>query len=228
MKFPTIWENLNDGLVITEFYRMSLSKNNKNVLAGGSQDNSCYYYNSGNWLNYIRNYDGMETMIDNDNPDIFYGVWQNGGLCKTTDGGKTIKTRLAGSINERGNWITPIGMDPANSEHIFIGFKNLWESFDGGGTWSKLINFDSSAFKSLNNRAISIIKTSYSGGNHFCTYRDASWWVDTAKVWHRVPGELWITSNSGHTWQNPFLNCLSIHSIFQVLNMTVKIPSGCG
>lgn len=199
-KFPTLWENLNDGLAITEFYRMSLSKNNNYVLAGGSQDNSCYYYNTGNWLNYIPNYDGMETMIHHDNPDIFYGVWQNGGLCKTEDGGKTIRTRLSQSINERGNWITPTAMNPEDANHIYMGYRNLWQSLDGGENWSKALDFDLIDSTSKNRNSLSIVKQSYSSSKHLSVYKNATYFQDTSKAWIRVPGELWITNDGGISW----------------------------
>lgn len=203
VKFPTVWENLSDGLAITEFYRMSLSKNQKNVLAGGSQDNSCFYYNSGDWLNYIPNYDGMETMIDHDNPDIFYGVWQNGGLCKTIDGGKTIIKRLADTISnkERGNWITPTAMDPFNSERIYIGFRNLWRSNNGGFQWEKVINLDTMSADLQNNNSLSIVKISPVDGDYISIFKEASWKLDENQTWVRLPGELWITEDDCLTWR---------------------------
>ncbi len=200
-KFPTIWENLSSGLAITEFYRMSMSKNNDNVLAGGSQDNSCYYYNSGDWLNYIPNYDGMETMIDNNNTDIFYGVWQNGGLCKTTDGGKTIKTRLSNSITEKGNWITPASMDPVNGNIIYMGYRNLWKSTDGGETWNIVLNLDAIDTTSKNRSSLTIVKNFPNNSTHILCYKASSYYQDTAKVWIRVPGELWITQDGGSNWK---------------------------
>ncbi|MCX6154822.1 MAG: T9SS type A sorting domain-containing protein [Candidatus Kapabacteria bacterium] len=200
-KFPTVWENLSDGLAITEFYRMSLSKNNKNVLAAGAQDNSCYYYNNGNWLNYIPNYDGMETMIDNDNPDIFYGVWQNGGLCKTSDGGKTLLSKLSYSIQEKGNWITPTVMDPINSNVIYMGFRNLWRSRDGGLKWEIAFNFDSIPVKQLNTNSLSIVKMSPANSKYISIAKDAGWYQDTAKNWKQCPSEMWTSEDAGMTWR---------------------------
>lgn len=206
VKFQTKWENLSNGLAITEFYRLTISKNDKYVIAGGSQDNSCYYYNNGKWLNYIPNYDGMETMIDHDNPDIFYGIWQNGGLCKTIDGGKTVRTRLNASIPEYGRWVTPATMNSTNSNHIYMGFANLWESFDGGDTWRKLIDFAELAPNSLNTSTLSIISQHPYSGNDMCVYRPSSYYQDTNKVWVRVPGELWITKNGGKSWNKSTTN----------------------
>ncbi len=203
VKFPTVWENLNDGLAITEFYKMSLCRNKKNVLAGGSQDNSCFYYNDGSWLNYIPNYDGMETMIDNDNPDVFYGVWQNGGLCKTTDGGKTIIKWLSDTIaqSENGNWVTPVGMDPVKSEVIYIGFRNLWRSTNGGFQWEKVLDFNSLMDTVKNTRSLNIIKVAPADGNRIAVFKEAGSYRDTAKVWRRADGELWITADGCKTWK---------------------------
>lgn len=201
VKFQTKWENLNNGLAITEFYRLTLRKNDNYVLAGGSQDNSCYYFNNGKWLNYIPNYDGMETMIDHNDPNIFYGVWQNGGLCKTTDGGKTIRTRLNAQIPEHGRWITPVAMDPENSNHIYMGFRNLWESFDGGETWQKAIDFAELAPNSMNTSTLSITQFHRDNGKFMSVYRPSSYYQDSTKTWIRVPGELWITSDGGKSWK---------------------------
>lgn len=218
VKFQTKWENISNGLAITEFYRVTISKNEKYVMAGGSQDNSCFYYNNGRWLNYIPNYDGMETMIDHENPDVFYGVWQNGGLCKTTDGGKTIRTRLNASIPEYGRWITPVAMDPQNSNHLLMGFRNLWESTDGGETWQKLLDFSQVAPNSMNTSTLSITQYHQEKNNFLVVYRPSSYYQDTtSKSWVRAPGELWITTNGGKDWQlskaNLPLDSLDIVSI---------------
>ncbi len=204
VKFPTVWENLSDGLVITEFYGMSLCKNTPNILAAGSQDNSCYYFKTGDWLNYIPNYDGMETMIDNDNPDIFYGVWQFGGLCKTIDGGKTMSYRLSDTIakQESGNWVTPIAMDPVDPNVIYIGYKNLWRSNNGGQLWEKVMNFDTLAPKpKINSASLSIIKNSPTDSKYLSIYKEESWYQDTAQVWRRSSGELWLTEDGCKTWK---------------------------
>ena len=58
------------GMAITEFYRLGLSRDVAYNVSGGSQDNSCFYHNSEDWLNYVTNYDGMETMIHHSNPDV--------------------------------------------------------------------------------------------------------------------------------------------------------------
>lgn len=203
VQFPTIWENLSDGLAITEFYRMSLAGDITDLLAGGSQDNSCFIFNDGSWLNYIPNYDGMETMINYHNPDIFYGVWQFGGLCKTTDGGRTIRTRMNDTITalENGAWVTPTTMDPFNPYKIYMGFRNLWRSDNGGEDWITVLDFDSVDPDRLNKNTLHIVKISPVDSNSIAIFKEAAWYRDTTNVWQRTNGELWLTQDGGNTWQ---------------------------
>ncbi len=149
LKFPTVWENISPGLNITEFYRLNISKNNPGYVSGGAQDNSCYFNPNSTWINYMANWDGMETMINYDNPDIIYGIWQNGGLCRSDDGGRTVIKGVADTIRnlgERGLWITPSAMDPTNPAHIYIGYRNVWKSSNHGNNWTKILDFDSKLF----------------------------------------------------------------------------------
>ncbi len=195
LKFPTVWENLSNGLNITEFYRMNVSRKLAGVVTGGTQDNSCFYNDGKEWINYIANWDGMETMIDYDNPEIIYGVWQNGGLCRSDDGGKTIITRLADTIRnvagESGLWVTPCAMDPVYPSQIYIGFRNLWKSYDYGKQWTKILDYDSKLFDTINKNPISIVRTSYAQSGYVAIYKNLG---------NKIPGELWLTKNSGKTW----------------------------
>lgn len=204
-KFPTVWENLTSGLSITEFYRLALSKNHAGYVAGGSQDNSCFYNNSKDWVNYIANWDGMEAMIDYKDPQIIYGVWQGGGLCKSIDGGKKITIRLTDTIKntlgENGNWVTPVAMDPVNPEIIYIGFRNLWRSTNGGYLWEKAFNLDSIATDSSNRSSLTIIKTSFDNSNYMSIYKESAWYYNqTMGAYLLNPGEFWITTDGGKSW----------------------------
>lgn len=202
-KFPTVWENLSDGLAITEFYRLSVARNEPGKITGGSQDNSCYYFRDGSWINYIANWDGMETMIDHNNTDIIYGVWQNGGLCKSYDGGKTIITGLAdslrGTLGERALWITPVSMDPLIPETIYIGFKNLWKSTNGGFGWEKAYNYDT-LDKDIPYQPISIIRNSKSNSDYMCFYKSKyTQWINQDSI-IVYPSQFRLTSDGGDSW----------------------------
>ncbi|MFC2129916.1 T9SS type A sorting domain-containing protein [Bacteroidota bacterium] len=203
-KFPTEWEDLSSGLAITEFYRIGLSKNNPGYVTGGSQDNSCFYNNSETWIQYIPNWDGMETLIDHNNPEIIYGVWQNGGLCKSIDGGKTVDMRLADTIKnsgENGVWVTPTLMDPVDANTIYMGFRNFWRSEDGGYNWEKVFDLDSMNKESLNTNSIWLARNSYSDPDYLCLHKTTRWYNDKENdTSYILPGELWITKDDCDTW----------------------------
>lgn len=218
LKFPTEWENLSNGLNITEFYRLNVSRKSSGVVTGGSQDNSCFYNDGKEWINYIANWDGMETMIDHDNPEIIYGIWQGGGLCRSDDGGKTVITGLADTLKsvlgEYGLWVTPCAMDPVYPSHIYIGFRNLWKSTNYGNKWTKILDFDSKQFDTINKNPISIVRTSYTQSGYVAIYKNLG---------YNIPGELWLTQNSGETWfrakNNLPLDSMNISSIeFDYMN----------
>ncbi|MCX6146233.1 MAG: T9SS type A sorting domain-containing protein [Candidatus Kapabacteria bacterium] len=201
-EFPTKWENVSDGLATTQFYKVALSKNNPGYVTGGAQDNSCYYFNTSDWVNYITNWDGMATLIDHNDPKVIYGVWQNGGLCRSDDGGQIMQNNLTDTLNnklgENGEWVTPLDMDPNDSKTIYFGLRNLWKTNNKGKTWTKALNFDTT-----NRNNIHLVKASYSDSKYVSIYKAGQWVQDTAKNWYQKPNELWcLNNNEGNYWQN--------------------------
>lgn len=192
----TDWENISESLAITELYRISLSRDVEGFISGGSQDNSSFYWNNTEWINYVTNYDGMETMIHHTNPEVLYGASQFGRLCRSTDGCKTQECWLTDTISNsegNGSWITPFVMDPVNPDIIYAGFKNVWKSTNRGNNWTNILDFKSGLSgltSNINYMAISrtnpeIIAVSKPNGNR---------WRDS------LPHELWITKNGGSNW----------------------------
>nr|NQU93948.1 T9SS type A sorting domain-containing protein [Bacteroidota bacterium] len=144
-QFETQWENLSSGLMITEFYRLGLSYNNPGYLIAGSQDNCVFKKDpADDWINLTQG-DGMEGMIDANNPEILYASNQFGVLYKSYNGGQnmtpnpiTINILLQEGL---GVWVTPFQMDQQQPEIVFAGFWNVWRSAAGGSGWYKISNF---------------------------------------------------------------------------------------
>ncbi len=142
-ELPTVWQNLSNGIHITEYYRLGLSKSEVDMVSGGSQDNGTYLLRNGLWLNIFGG-DGMETIIHPENPDIIYVTTQNGSLHKTIDGGTTFSSGLEAEIDgsgENSEWVTPFVMDPVDYETIYAGYQNIWKSTNGGSNWEKISNW---------------------------------------------------------------------------------------
>lgn len=119
--------DLTEGMQIGQFYKIAVSKQSSTKMVGGLQDNGGYAYNNNIWQNYY-GADGMDTAIDPNNPNLYYGFIQNGGaLYISNDGGAS----LSGSIGspESGNWVTPLA---ANKDgEIYAGYSSLYKLCGG-------------------------------------------------------------------------------------------------
>ncbi len=237
--FPTQWENLTSGLVITEFYRMGLCKNNAGYAVGGAQDNACFYMKNSEWINYVPNYDGMESLIDNNDPNIIYGVWQNGGLCKSTDGGKTVQTKLTKNVidnyNEYGQWITPLVMDPNDGNTLYMGYTNIYRSTDAGINWEMVYDRTVNPSEPINASAFELLKMSYTSSDKIAAYKATTYYLsDDYQTFYVVPGELWLTDDKGANWRKvtsqPAFDTMDINWIeydrFNPDKMWVVVNSG--
>ena len=70
------FSDMTADMAIGQFYRVSVSKQNANKFAGGTQDNGGFaYFNQ--WNNYHGG-DGMESVIDPNNDNLYYGFMQLG------------------------------------------------------------------------------------------------------------------------------------------------------
>lgn len=138
--WPTVWEDLSDGMQITSFYRLSVSQLVNGAVLAGAQDNSTYYYNGNYWSNVIGG-DGMECSFSPSDADMFIGSWQYGGLALTTDGGQSFDYSVADQLNssEAGEWTTPFFY--SEDGYLYAAFGNLYRSSNNGASWQPLSNF---------------------------------------------------------------------------------------
>ena len=122
--------DLTQNLSISQFYKVSVSKQSSNKMAGGLQDNGGFSLSNNTWNNYHGG-DGMDAASDPNDEDTFYGFTQFGGnLSVTTDGGLTSST-IAGSPTQ-GNWVTPLVINKAGD--IYAGYDELYQLIDNN--WS--------------------------------------------------------------------------------------------
>ena len=117
----TTFSDMTANMAIGQFYRVSVSKQNANKIAGGTQDNGGFAY-SNQWSNYHGG-DGMESVIDPSNDDHYYGFMQLGQtLFVNENSGMSNTTGYSGPTD--GNWITPLNI---NSEsEVFAGYDRLY------------------------------------------------------------------------------------------------------
>jgi len=136
------------GIAISQFYRLSVAKNDAGKMAGGLQDNSGFIRDNENWNVYTQG-DGMDYEIDPSNSNLVYGFAQFGNpLFISNNSGQSIGFVSAPSGNNgpiQGNWITPLAI---NSEgEVFSGFNGIYKL--AGNAWERLSSAGSSSIDDL-------------------------------------------------------------------------------
>ena len=132
-----IWTDISDGLEISQFYRLGLSKSNSNILVSGAQDNGTERLSSSGW-DAIRGADGMECIIDPFDPDIIYSSSQYGNIKVTYNGGNNWNNMKPVSYD--GAWVTPYKMHPLNNYFIIAGYDEVYRTTTGGAFWDSISN----------------------------------------------------------------------------------------
>ena len=132
------FKDYTEGIAISQFYRISVSKNDSGKITGGLQDNAGFIRNQGEW-NVFTGGDGMDYEIDPNNSSLVYGFVQFGGsLFISSDSGQSIGVVGAPTDNNgntiQGNWITPLAIS-SNSE-VYAGFDALYKLTNN--QWQKI------------------------------------------------------------------------------------------
>jgi len=119
----SIFTDLTSGMQIGQFYKIAVAKQSSGKMIGGLQDNGGYALNNNSWQNYY-GADGMDTAIDPNNSNLYYGFIQQGGnLYISNDAGASSSSSVGGP--ETGNWVTPL---VANKEgEIYAGYSRLYK-----------------------------------------------------------------------------------------------------
>ncbi|MCB0402855.1 MAG: T9SS type A sorting domain-containing protein [Flavobacteriales bacterium] len=136
--------NFNDitaGIQNSQFYRLANDPNNSTVIMGGTQDNGCFLYKNSTWT-HVTGGDGMECLVDYNNPNNMYSTSQYGNIYKSTNGGASFNN-IAGGLSGQGAWVSPYCIDPVNSNTLYMGYHDVWKTTNGGNSWNTISSFAS-------------------------------------------------------------------------------------
>lgn len=134
------WSFLTNGMAYTQFYRFSVyDKSMEEKYLGGSQDNGTYMYNGQEWY-FVMGGDGMQCIIDPNNPNTMYAEIYNGDIDKSVNGGVNFSNMITYSKANcsGGDWVTPYVLSPKNSRTIYVGYNYIVKSTDAGSSWTRL------------------------------------------------------------------------------------------
>ncbi|HNW89134.1 MAG TPA: GEVED domain-containing protein [Bacteroidales bacterium] len=138
----TSWTDKTNGLVISQMYKLSVSKTIVAEVITGLQDNGTKLLSGGAWSD-VKGGDGMECLIDYTDVNVQYGTYVYGQISRTTDhwGSTTdIEPAAAGD----GAWVTPFIIHPTNNQTLFAGYADVWKTTDRGNSWTKISTMNSS------------------------------------------------------------------------------------
>ena len=132
------WFDLSAGLSVSQVYRIGVSGIQPELVMAGLQDNGSMQWESGAWI-HVQGGDGMEGLVDKDDPQVRFCSAQYGSIYRSFDGGQTFGS-VSFTIPEEGAWVTPYIQDPSVPGRLYAGYNNLWRSNDLGDTWTNISN----------------------------------------------------------------------------------------
>lgn len=186
MSSTSIWQNLSEGLGITQFYRNAVADNAAYVL-GGAQDNGTKMLTGGT-SKQMTGADGMDCHIDPSDSNTLYTSQQYGELRRSTDGGKTF-TDIQNNIPGRpdGAWITPFLIHPNASNILLAGYNKLYYSIDQGDNWTEISpdfisNMTRIAVTTLDDDYIYVLSTAQSSSSMRYSTNFGSNWTDLTTI----------------------------------------------
>ncbi len=171
------WVDLSTGLGICQFYRMGSCESEPYKIAAGAQDVGSNLLFDGQWT-HVYGADGMEAIVNNNDPYTIYVSYQGGGIMKSEDGGANFNgARPVDTLD--GNWVTPYVMDPANGNKLWAGYQEVFATTDGANSWTQISNNLTGG-----NNLVNLI-VSPANNNYIYASRDET---------------LYVTTNGGSTW----------------------------
>jgi hypothetical protein len=217
------FKDLTKGVAVGQFYRISGSPTNKNVLVGGLQDNGGFGFNGTNWNNY-HGADGMDCAMDATNSSVMYGFIQNGGsIYRSTTSGQSGSQYASAPSGQSGNWITPLVGDVDGS--LIAGYSNLYRL--KSGSWSQIStysfggNVNGIELAPSNTKVMYVFKganlyKTTNGGSAFTNITSGlSGTITSVEAHYNDPNKVWVTvggwtsgtkifysSDGGTTWTN--------------------------
>jgi len=169
------WENISNGIVNSQMYRMGLSQSDKYDIMTGLQDNGSKNYSNGEWRD-VNGGDGMECMIDYSDSNIQYAESQYGNIRRTKNHWESKKNvKPGGGI---GSWDTPYIIHPTQPNILYSGFQHVYISENRGTDWEVL--FDKNSNSGFRELAISM--------------------SDPNVILASEPSTLWKTIDGGSNW----------------------------
>lgn len=147
----TSWNEISNGLVISQAYKIGQSATNRNYVINGYQDNGTSSFTGPEWVS-VGGGDGMECAYDPTDDVYSYSTVYYGSIDRHQNHGYdgNIAGNGVNGITESGGWVTPFIIDHNDGNIMFIGYDNIWRS-----TNIKTFYADQVVFEKISNMSVS-------------------------------------------------------------------------
>ena len=210
------WVDISDGLEISQFYNLGLSKSNSNRLVAGAQDNGTEMLTNSVW-DAIMGGDGMECAIDHYDEDIIYAEFQYGGLRKSYNGGNNWDNIKP--VGYEGGWNAPYEMHSINSDLLVIGYDEVYRSTTAGAIWDS-ISYNVSGGQAIKSIALAASNEDYIYAASYTKIKvtkdaGASWtYIKPGLANYNITDIAVATNNADRAWVT-FSDYNNIHKVYE-------------
>ena len=187
--WSTQWSNLNNGLQVSSFYRLSSSRNAAGKIMAGAQDNATFYYDGATWSTVLGG-DGMDNYLDPINDSYNIASSQYGNFAQSYDDGQNYMGIDPNVYSELAEWTSPIIADYNIPGTLYAGFENVSKSTDNGDNWQVISTFPSNGIAQTEISALAVANT-----NSNVLYA-----AKRVRYEFGVMAKLYNTNNAGTTW----------------------------
>ena len=136
------WNPLNQGMQISQIYKLGTSRINPYKILTGNQDMWSQILKSGTWSVFSANVgDGTECLFEYTNDTIAYITGQYGLILKAINSiplFNIIATTTGAGINGLGDFVTPIIMHPTQQSTLLVGKAQVWRTINSGASFTQV------------------------------------------------------------------------------------------
>jgi hypothetical protein len=130
-----IWTHKTNTMVISQMYRVDVSQQDSKIITGLQDNGTKIKGTDGLWFDRIGG-DGMDCHISPTNAGVMYASYQYGNFSRSTNG-SSFSTMSITDANT-GAWITPLAIDPSNTQNVYVGYNRVHKSTNQGGAWTAI------------------------------------------------------------------------------------------
>lgn len=140
--YGTTWNTFNEGLQIAQIYKLGTNPVDPYTILTGHQDMGTQTLYGGSWHIFTPNTgDGMECIYGYTQDSIRYLESYEGRIIQTYNNyplyNVVCSTNTTG-VHAKGNWITPVVMNPLNENTLLVGKAQVWRTVDAGVSFTQI------------------------------------------------------------------------------------------